>query len=127
MDRIDLFINVPAIKYEKLAHANFDENNRSAKIREIVERARAIQQQRFGKPITNSEMGIAQVKEFCKTDTDSEKLLKAAVDSGKLSARGYHRVLKVARTIADLEGVENIGIIHVSEALAYRPQGIFEG
>lgn len=127
MDRIDLFINVPAIKYEKLAHGNFDENNRSAKIREIVERARAIQQQRFGKPITNSEMGIAQVKEFCKTDTDSEKLLKAAVDSGKLSARGYHRVLKVARTIADLEGVENIGIIHVSEALAYRPQGIFEG
>jgi len=53
--------------------------------------------------------------------------LKAAVDSGRLSARGYHRILKVARTIADIDGEENIGIAQISEALAYRPQGIFEG
>lgn len=126
MDRIDLFINVPAIKYEKLAHADFDEKNSSTVIRKTVVQARAQQKQRFGKAMTNAEMGVAQVKKFCKIDELSEKLLKTAVDSGKLSARGYHRVLKVARTIADLDGAEDVGIAHVSEALAYRPQGIFE-
>ena len=125
MDRIDLFINVPAIKYDKLAHADFDEKNCSAKIRETVGLARDIQKIRFGKSSTNAEMGIAQVKEFCSIDKNSENLLKAAVDSGKLSARGYHRVLKVARTIADLDGADKIGLAHLSEALAYRPQGIF--
>lgn len=126
MDRVDLFINVCAIKYEKLAHANFDEEHCSAKIRETVIQARAIQRQRFGKTATNSEMGIVQVKKFCEIDRESEQLLKIAVDSGKLSARGYHRVLKVARTIADLAKEEKINLNHISEALAYRPQGIFE-
>ena len=122
MDRIDLFINVPAIKYEKLAHAEFDSENSSLKIRERVCQCRQIQEKRFGNHHTNAEMDIRQVKQFCQLDKPSEQLLKAAVDSGKLSARGYHRVLKVSRTIADLSKSENIQINHIAEALAYRPQ-----
>ena len=122
MDRIDLFINVPAVKYEKLAHAEFDQSNSSAQIRERVCRCRDIQKARFGGYRTNAEMNISQVKKYCQLDKLSEQLLKAAVDSAKLSARGYHRVLKVSRTIADLAESENIQLKHVSEALAYRPQ-----
>jgi len=125
MDRIDLFINVPAIKYDKLAHTDFDEKNCSARIMESVCQARKVQSERFGRATTNAEMSIAQVKKYCAIDKGSEQLLRAAVDSGKLSARGYHRVLKVSRTIADLAGSENITLVHISEALAYRPQGIF--
>ncbi len=121
MDRIDLFINVGAIKYDKLAHADFDSENCSEKIRERVCRGRAVQKERFGDFGTNAEMNISQVKQFCRLDDTSERLLKAAVDSAKLSARGYHRVLKVSRTIADLDGSADIRINHVSEALAYRP------
>jgi magnesium chelatase family protein len=124
MDRIDLFINVPAVKYEKLAHAEFDRENCSARIRERVCRCRAIQYERFGSWRTNAEMSIGQIKQFCQPDKASEQLLKAAVDSAKLSARGYHRVLKVSRTIADLDGTQNIQLKHVSEALAYRPQEV---
>jgi magnesium chelatase family protein len=118
MDRIDIFINVPAIKYEKLVAV--DEENSSQKIRERVEKARKIQKERFGRDMTNSEMEIPQIKKYCPVDLKSENLLRQYVDSGKLSARGYHRVLKVARTIADLENSENILYNHLSEALMYR-------
>ena len=124
MDRIDLFINVPAVKYDKLAHAEFDAQNCSARVGERVCRCREIQKARFGNWRTNAEMNISQVKQYCQLEKNSEMLLKAAVDSAKLSARGYHRVLKVSRTIADLDGSENIKINHVSEALAYRPAEI---
>lgn len=118
MDRIDLFINVPQLKYEKLAAP--DEENCSSKIRERVEKARQIQRKRFSSEKTNSEMEIPQIKKYCQIDLKSENLLRQYVDSGKLSARGYHRVLKVARTIADLEDSENISFDHLSEALMYR-------
>lgn len=118
MDRIDLFISVPQLKYEKLALV--DEENCSRKVREKVEKARRIQRERFGKNKTNSEMEIAEIKKYCQIDLSSQNLLREAVDSGKLSARGYHRVLKVARTIADLEDSEKILLIHLSEALSYR-------
>jgi len=118
MDRVDLFINVPQLKYEKLTAP--DEENCSAKIRERVERARKIQKERFSKDKTNSEMEITQIKKYCQIDLTSQDLLRKYVDSGKLSARGYHRVLKVARTIADLENSEKILLIHLSEALSYR-------
>jgi len=85
-----------------------------------VERARLIQKERFGKEKTNSEMNLLEIKKYCQLSSDSENLLKKAVNSGKLSARGYHRVLKVARTIADLEGSQNITFAHLSEALMYR-------
>lgn len=118
MDRIDLFINVPQLRYEKLAAP--DEENYSVKIREKVERARKIQRERFKKEKTNSEMEIPEIKKYCQIDLKSQNLLRQYVDSGKLSARGYHRVLKVAKTIADLEGSENISFNHLSEALMYR-------
>ena len=120
MDRIDLFINVPPLKYEKLVAV--DEENCSRKIRERVTTARHIQKERFksDKILTNSEMEIPQIKKYCQIDSKSQNLLRNYVDSGKLSARGYHRVLKVARTIADLGNSENISFNHLSEALMYR-------
>jgi len=117
IDRIDILINVPNVKYEKLIGP--DEEN-SEKIRERVIFARNIQKERFKSNKTNSEMTIPEIKKYCEIDSTSETLLKKYVDSGMLSARGYHRVLKVARTIADLEGKEKISFEHISEALGYR-------
>ncbi|OGZ17638.1 MAG: magnesium chelatase [Candidatus Nealsonbacteria bacterium RBG_13_36_15] len=120
IDRIDLFIEVPQLKYEKLVKEG--EEGESSKIRERVEKARTLQKSRFKKEgiLTNSELGIHQIKKYCKVDGKSANLLRRAVDSGQLSARGYHRVLKVARTIADLAGSENILTDHTAEALMYR-------
>ena len=118
MDRIDLFINVPPLKYEKLVAP--DEENFSQKIRQRVGEAREIQRERFSTNKTNSEMEIPQIKKYCQIDSQSGNLLRKYVDSGKLSARGYHRVLKLARTIADLDNSENILYRHLSEALMYR-------
>ncbi len=118
MDRVDLFISVSQIKYEKLTEA--DDENCSLKIREKVMRAREIQKARFGRGLTNSEIALPKIKKYCQIDSKSQGLLKSFVDSGKLSARGYHRVLKTARTIADLEGSNNILFDHLSEALSYR-------
>ena len=118
MDRIDLAVSVPRVKYEKLVIT--DSENSSSKIREKVLEARKVQKERFGKDVTNSEMDLPQIKKYCQTDSSSGRLLKQYVDSGKLSVRGYHRVLKTARTIADLEGSENLKYHHISEALTYR-------
>lgn len=118
MDRIDLFITVPQLKYEKLVAR--DEEGYGPKIREKVKIAREIQQKRFSSPKTNSEMEIPEIKKYCQINLASQDLLRKYVDSGKLSARGYHRVLKVARTIADLDSSEKISFKHLSEALTYR-------
>ncbi|MCK4473905.1 YifB family Mg chelatase-like AAA ATPase [Candidatus Parcubacteria bacterium] len=118
MDRLDLFIPVPALKYEKLTSA--DKENSSASIKQRVEKARKIQQDRFSGDKTNSEMEIPEIKKYCSIDSKTENLLRDYVDSGKLSARGYHRVLKTARTIADLDNSENIRQNHLSEAISYR-------
>jgi len=120
IDRIDMIINVPRIKFDKLNSKN--DSTAFEKIRQNILRARQTQLKRFeGEGIAlNSEMNIPQIKKYCQFEEDSEKLLKVAVDSGKLSPRGYHRLLKVARTIADLENSESILLSHISEALAYR-------
>ncbi len=120
MDRMDIFIEVPAVKYEKLI-SNTTENQSNA-MRKKIEQARQMQQKRFaGLPIlTNAEMNIPEIKKYCTYGADSQALLKKYVDSGKLSARGYHRVLKVARTIADLAESEKINHDHIAEALMYR-------
>ena len=120
MDRIDLFIEVPAVKYEKLTSEVSE--NQSDSIREKIEKAREKQKQRFSgtKILTNSEMNIPEIKKYCGHDEKSQELLKKYVDSGKLSARGYHRILKVARTIADLADSEDIKYEHIAEALMYR-------
>jgi magnesium chelatase family protein len=120
MDRIDIFCWVPSLKYAELISP--DKENLSEKIREKIERARKIQKERFKNEgiLTNSEMKIPQIKKYCQIDSASQNILRKFVDSGKLSARGYHRVLKVTRTIADLEGREKILTQDVSEALSYR-------
>ena len=120
MDRFDLFIEVPAVKYEKLASEDLEET--SERVRERVQTSRQIQKERLTTEgiLVNSEMNIPQIKKYCKIDLKSQDLLRHFVDSGKLSARGYHRVLKTSRTIADLAGSENIQFDHLSEALMYR-------
>ena len=122
MDRIDLYVEVPHVKYEKLTDEKIDGS--SKEIREKVERARKIQIERFknDKITTNSEMNIPLVKEHCKTDADGDRLLKNAVNNLHLSARGFHRILKLARTIADLEESLGIKAHHIAEALQYRPK-----
>ncbi len=120
MDRMDIFIEVPAVKYEKLTAESAEKQSEA--LRQKIENVREIQKERFKneKMLVNSEMQIPEIKNYCQHDSQSQSLLKKYVDSGKLSARGYHRVLKVARTIADLALFENIQKDHIAEALMYR-------
>lgn len=118
----DMHITVPAVKVEKLTTSYVAES--SAKIQSRVQKARDIQLKRFkGLKITsNAEMNNKQLKQFCNLDEQSILLLKQAISKLNLSARGFHRVIKIARTIADLEDSEKIKSNHIAEALQYRPQ-----
>jgi len=120
LDRIDIHIEVPSIAYRDLA--NKTEGTSSAEMRKSVIQAREIQTQRFKneKILTNSRMNNRQIKKYCKLDDESEALLKQAIDELGLSARAYTRILKVARTIADIENSEHIQVQHISEAIQYR-------
>ncbi|MCX6745560.1 MAG: YifB family Mg chelatase-like AAA ATPase, partial [Candidatus Parcubacteria bacterium] len=120
IDRIDLHVEVPRLSFEKLTTQKVAES--SAKIRERIEKARQIQRARFqALPILdNGEMRSQDIKEFCQVDNQSQELLKNAVNQFHLSARSYHRVLKLARTIADLENCDKIKTQHLAEALQYR-------
>ncbi len=120
LDRIDLHIEVPQVKYEKLSSEKVAEE--SVQIRERVQKARNIQQRRFAKTklTCNSEMNVKEIKKYCLVDEKSSNLLKQAVNQLHLSARGYHRILKIARTIADLQDEEKIQPVHIAEALQYR-------
>ena len=122
IDRIDLHIEVPRIKFEKLSEDDPAESSKS--IRERVEKAREVQQERFKgkKIISNSEMSSQDVKEFCKINNQTVDILRTAVSQFQLSARSYYKILKLARTIADLEEKEIIESAHVAEALQYRPR-----
>lgn len=122
LDRIDIHVEVPRVDYEKLADKRNVEN--SATIRERVQTTRERQLQRFtGTKLTcNSEMGPSEVRDFCQVDASAEKLLKAAMQQLHLSARAFHRVLKLARTIADLANCETIAANHIAEAIQYRPR-----
>ena len=122
LDRIDIHVEVPRVDYEKLADKRKVED--SATIRQRVQAARERQLQRFaGTKLTcNAEMGPAEVRDFCQVDASAEKLLKAAMQQLHLSARAFHRVLKLARSIADLAESETIAANHVAEAIQYRPR-----
>lgn len=120
MDRIDLHIEVPRLSFEKLEQGGKEEA--SEQIRQRVETARKIQEARFvdSPIISNSEMSSDQIRKFCILDEQCKELLKNAVSAMKLSARAYHRIIKIARTIADLAESETIKPVHIAEAIQYR-------
>ena len=112
------------MEYEKLVDEEPSED--SGQMRQRVEQAREIQHKRFGEYefLCNSEMGPAEVWKFCPLDDSAKGLLQTATQRLNLSARAFHRILKVSRTIADLEGSREITVAHLAEALQYRSRGI---
>lgn len=120
LDRIDLHIEVPRLNYDKMKTA--EECQTSAEIREKVVKAREVQKRRFTASLTmtNSEMTAREVDKYCILEKQAEEIIKKAVDQMNLSARSYHRLLKVGRTISDLENSELIMAKHMAEALQYR-------
>lgn len=123
MDRIDIHVQVPRVDYEKLTDNTRGEA--SVGIRERVQRAREIQEKRLSEvphASCNADMGPTEVREFCALDETGHRLIGAAMRQLGLSARAYHRVLKLARTIADLAGSERIEPSHIAEAIQYRPR-----
>ncbi|HUU08510.1 MAG TPA: YifB family Mg chelatase-like AAA ATPase [Dehalococcoidales bacterium] len=122
IDRVDIFIEVPHIDYEKLADNRLGE--KSDRVQERVNAARLIQHQRFQgtKLSCNADMMPTEVREFCQAEESAQSLLKAAMKQLYLSARAFHRILKLARTIADLENAGIIKAHHLAEAVQYRPR-----
>ena len=121
LDRIDIHIEVPAVRFSELAVKRSGESSRE--IRSRVVAARRVQTERFsgnGGIYCNADMSAKEIKQFCRIDHVGADLLKTAMDKLGLSARAYDRILKVARTIADLAGAENIGAEHLGEAIQYR-------
>jgi magnesium chelatase family protein len=120
LDRIDLHIEVPAVKFRDLADQAGSET--SARIRVRVQAARERQKERFRSKTlhSNAQMGPRLIKKYCPLAADSQKLLEHAMEILGFSARAYHRILKIARTIADLEGEAQIRSAHISEAIQYR-------
>ncbi len=120
LDRIDLKIDVDRVSFVDLKSDKLEESSEEVKKR--VDKARQIQLERFkGEKIyCNAKMNSRLIKKYCSIDDDSEKLIETAFEKFHMSARGYNRILKVARTIADLAGSENIELAHVAEAIAYR-------
>ena len=135
LDRIDIHIEVPRVDYEKLSGDRLGET--SDAIRARVQAARDIQSKRFGirslqtsvqsqetlqSVVCNADMRIGEIRKFCKLQDEGQSLIRSAMSQLNLSARAYHRILKLARTIADLAGCEEIQSVHLAEALQYRPK-----
>ena len=127
LDRIDLHVNVPSVEYEAMRRKFKPES--SAEVKRRVDAARSIQARRFagtGIPC-NTQMLPSMIGQFCQLDARCEALMKSAFERMGLTARSHDRVLRVARTIADLDGAEQIGVEHLSEAIQYRNTDILKG
>ena len=125
LDRIDIHIEVPRVDYEKLSSDRVSETSET--IRSRVQAAREIQNKRFANGeakdiVCNADMRVGEVRKFCKLQAEGQSLMRAAMSQLNLSARAYHRILKLARTIADLAGSEEIQSAYLAEALQYRPK-----
>jgi len=132
LDRIDIHIEVPRVDYEKLSGDRLGESSEA--IRQRVQAARNIQQARFTTPesrtsniassdiICNADMCVGEIRQFCRLQDEGQRLMRAAMTQLNLSARAYHRILKLARTIADLAGSDEIQSVYLAEALQYRPK-----
>jgi magnesium chelatase family protein len=122
LDRIDIHIEVPAVQYKELRSGAASEG--SKEIRDRVLAARVRQRERFQKAkekiYSNAQMGTRQIRLFCELAPDAERLLERAMQQQGLSARAHDRILKVARTIADLQGESALQIGHIAEAIQYR-------
>jgi len=120
IDRIDIHLQVPSLKYEEISHKGFQAEP-SKNIRERVVFARQVQKARYkNSALCNANLSSKQIEQFCQLDNQAISLLKTAVFNMGLTARAYHKILKVARTIADLAGEGQIKVEHVSEAIQYR-------
>ena len=118
MDRIDIHVEVPRVEYEKLSDERQGEPSQA--IRDRVEAAR---ERLAGTALScNAAMGPAEIREYCLVDAEGQGLLRAAMQQLHMSARAYHRVLKLARTVADLAGSARIETVHLAEAIQYRPR-----
>jgi magnesium chelatase family protein len=121
LDRIDIHVEVPAVKYQELSSERVGESSET--VRDRVLRARQIQIDRFKGSknlFKNADMGSKDIRKFCKLDNASQDIMKMAMTKLNFSARGYDRIQKLARTIADLVNCEEIGAEHISEAIQYR-------
>ena len=120
LDRIDIIVEVPALEYDEIRRKTPAES--SAVIRQRVNAARAVQRERFPDDSTmcNAHMGTKELRKFCGLSAEGEELMRDAFDAMGLSARSHDRILRVARTIADLDGAEEIGVEHIAEAIQYR-------
>lgn len=126
LDRIDLYTEVPPLEYDELSRRSEAES--SAQIKARVDGARAIQSQRFGPggPSCNARMGPAEIQRYCALDEGGKAIMKGAYERMGLTARSYDRILRVARTIADLDGAHDIGPAHLAEAIQYRASEYFQ-
>jgi magnesium chelatase family protein len=125
LDRIDIHIEVPRVDYEKLSGDRVGESSEAIRLR--VQAARDIQNKRFSSNgssdiVCNADMRVGEIRQFCKLQDEGQGLMRSAMTQLNLSARAYHRILKLARTIADLAGSEDIQSVHLAEALQYRPK-----
>ena len=122
LDRIDIHIEAPRVEYEKLTDRRDAERSEDVRARVLAARERQMRRFRGGHISCNADMGPREARQFCEVEPAAQPLLKAASQRLQLSARAFHRVLKLARTIADLAGAETIAAPHLAEALQYRPR-----